>query len=257
MFHDFTYYPWQTLGGSFDWLYEHMGAFMWVVEIWDARREAGIETKEYIHWFREHPIEDDLKLLQWSDKELGGRGYLPWRPFTHPQLGPVEIGGWNRAYAFRNPPPDKREKELARFPEWLLWQALILPRLEWREVRVECIDTSGPLGTYRVRAVLQNSGWLPSYVTKQALRRKLLRGLIVEIDLPDGAKLVSGKARQEGGELEGRSGMHSAQGFALGDNATSDRAVFEWVVHAATGGTVGIRAVHERAGRLQQQLTLG
>jgi murein tripeptide amidase MpaA len=256
MFEDFTYYPGQTLGGSFDWLYEHMGAFMWVVEIWDPRKAAGINSKEYIHWFREHDIADDLKMLHWSDRELGGKGYLPWRVFQHPQLGPVEIGGWNRAYAFRNPPPELREQELARFPEWLLWQALIMPRLEWRDLRVELLDQGGPTGTYKIRAVVENTGWLPTYVSKQAQKRKLIRGLMAEIELPAGASLISGKAREEGGELEGRSSVHSAQSFSSGSSASADRGVFEWVVRAARGSSLSIGVAHERAGRLSRSVEL-
>ena len=65
------------------------------------QREAGITDYKYIDWFREHPLEDDLKLLRWSDEQLAGKGYIDWYPFEHPQLGPVEIGGWNDFYAFR------------------------------------------------------------------------------------------------------------------------------------------------------------
>ena len=43
IFQDFSYFPGQTLGGSFDWLYEHHGAFLWVAEIWDPKKAAGIE----------------------------------------------------------------------------------------------------------------------------------------------------------------------------------------------------------------------
>ena len=39
VYHEFRYHPKEVIGGTFDWLYEHMGAFTWVVEIWspDAR----------------------------------------------------------------------------------------------------------------------------------------------------------------------------------------------------------------------------
>jgi murein tripeptide amidase MpaA len=256
MFQDFTYYPGQTLGGSFDWLYEHHGAFMWVAEIWDPRKAAGVETKEYIHWFRDHDIADDLKMLHWSDKDLGGKGYLPWRAYQHPQLGAIEIGGWNRAYAFRNPPPDQREAELARFPQWILWQALILPRLEWRDVKIEVLDEQKDHGTYRLKASVQNSGWLPTYVTKLALHRKLSRGLLAELTLPPGASLHSGKAREFGGELDGWSSMHTAQSFFTPENVTADRGVFEWVIKAPRAVTLELSITHDRAGRLATTIQL-
>ncbi len=75
------------IGGTFDWLYEHLGMYTWVVEIWSPMREAGIGKYPYIDWFRDHPPEDDLKLYEWSRDRLGGLAHVAWRPFDHPQLG--------------------------------------------------------------------------------------------------------------------------------------------------------------------------
>ena len=118
---------------------------------------------------------------------------MPWKPFDHPQLGKVEIGGWNRFHAFSNPPPQFLERELARFPKWLLWQALISPKLEL--VHAGARRAGG--GNYKVTLVVQNTGWLPSYVSKRALERKVVRGVIAEIALPAGATLVQGKRRDD------------------------------------------------------------
>ena len=57
-------------------------------------REAGIANYRYIDWFRDHPIDDDLRLYRWNTEKLGGLAHVPWRPFDHPQLGRIEIGGW-------------------------------------------------------------------------------------------------------------------------------------------------------------------
>ena len=100
VYHEFRYHPKAVIGGTFDWIYEHLGMFSWVVEIWSPMREAGITDYKYIDWFRDHPPEDDLKLIRWSDEKLGGLAHIPWKPFEHPQLGKVEIGGWNRFHAF-------------------------------------------------------------------------------------------------------------------------------------------------------------
>jgi len=48
-----------------------------------------------------------------------------------------------------------------------------------------------------VRLVVQNTGWLPSYVSKRALERKVVRGVIAEIAVPRGGELVAGKRREE------------------------------------------------------------
>ena len=252
IWHEFQYYPNEHISGAFDWIYEHLGMFMWTVEIWNPKKEAGIDNREWIHWFRDHPVEDDLKMLHWSDRELDGHGHFDWRPFDHPQLGRVELGGWNKVKGFNNPPPHRLEAEVARFPQWLLWQALVSPKLEVRETAVTALGGD----TWRVRLVVENSGWLPTYVTKMALKHKLLRGVLAEIALPAGASLVEGKPREALGELEGWAYLHTGISFWPNKRPSADRAHADWIVRAPAGGTVTLSAAHERAGRVTTSVTL-
>ncbi|MGQ9901648.1 MAG: M14 family zinc carboxypeptidase [Fimbriimonadales bacterium] len=252
VYHDFKYHPKEYISGVFDdWMYDHLGVFAWTVEIWSPQQQAGIQEFKFIDWYREHPVEDDFKLLRWSDEALEGKGYADWYPFEHPQLGTVELGGWDMLYAWRNPPPKFLEQEIARFPDWLVWQLLISPKLEVYEATVE------PLGDalYKVRWVVQNTGWLPTYITKKALEKKVVRGVIAEIELPDGATLRMGKPREELGQLEGRAYKPSAASVWNAD-PTDDRAKVEWVVHAPQGGTVRLIARHERAGVVRVECAL-
>ncbi len=228
VYHDFRYHPKSVIGATFLWAFDHLGIFSWVVEIWSPMREAGIENYKYIDWFRDHPPEDDLKLLRWSDTALGGLAHIPWKAFDHPQLGKVEIGGWNRFHAFSNPPPAFLERELARFPKWLIWNAMISPKLELVHAGAE--DAGG--GNYKVSLVVQNTGWLPSYVSKRALERKIVRGLVAEIALPQGATLVQGKRRIDAGQLEGKAYKHTGVSFWPDLNVTDDRVKVEWIVRA-------------------------
>jgi murein tripeptide amidase MpaA len=253
VYHEFRYHPKEVIGGTFDWIYEHLGIFSWVVEIWAPMREAGITDYKFIDWFRDHPIEDDLKLIRWSDATLGGVGHIPWKPFDHPQLGKVEIGGWNRFHAFSNPPPKFMEKEMARFPRWLLWQALLSPRLTLVHSGAEKLAAD----TWKLTLVVQNEGWLPAYVSKRALARKTVRGLMVDVELPDGAELLSGKAHDDYGQLEGRAYKHSGVSFFPDHNVTDDRVKIEWVVKATAGHTVSLVARHEKAGVVRAKVKLG
>ena len=115
VFHDFKYHPKEVITGVFDnWLYDHYGLYAWTVEIWSPQSQAGIEEYKYIEWYREHDIEDDLKMLKWSDETLEGKGYIAWYEYDHPQLGAVELGGWDMMYCWRNPPPDHCSKKKSR-----------------------------------------------------------------------------------------------------------------------------------------------
>jgi murein tripeptide amidase MpaA len=252
VYHEFRYHPKSVIGGTFDWVYEHLGIFSWVVEIWSPMREAGIKDYKFIEWFRDHSPDDDLKVLRWSDSALGGAAHIPWKPFDHPQLGRVELGGWNRFHAFSNPPLACLEREVARFPKWIVWQALLSPKLEL----VHAAATAIGGGSYTVTLVVQNTGYLPSYVSKRALDRKVVRGVIAEIALPAGAALVQGKRREEAGQLEGRAYKHTGISFWPDYHVTDDRAKIEWVVRGKPGDVVKLVARHERAGVVRADVTL-
>ena len=251
VYHDFRYHPKEVItGGWDDWMYDHLGVFSWTVELWSPQRQAGIEEYEFIDWYREHPVEDDVKLLKWSDEKLGGKGFVEWYEYDHPQLGKVELGGWNRLYAFTNPPPEFLEKEIEPFPDWLVWHLLISPKLELREVT----STSLGEGMYQIRLVVENTGWLPTYVTKKAAEKKVARGVMIEIELPEGAKLKSGKVRREGDQLEGR--VYKPAASISPSDPTDDRLSTEWVVSAPQGGKARITARHRRAGVVRAEVEL-
>lgn len=255
IWHEFRYHPKETIGGTQDWLYEHLGALFWVVELWSPNQAAEIGGYKWIDWFREHPVEDDLKLLKWSDEQCGGQAHVDWRPFQHPQLGPVEIGGWDKLNYWRNPPPALREREAARFPAWMTQLALSLPRLELLRTEVRAL---GP-DTWRVRLAVANSGWLPAYVTQRALQRKVVRGVLFEIHLPEddaAVSLVAGKPRMEGPQLEGHAPKSSQIAFLPNREVTADRAVGEWIVRAPAGTRLALSARADRAGAVRTQVTL-
>ncbi|MCI0394686.1 MAG: M14 family metallopeptidase [Chloroflexi bacterium] len=245
VYHEFKYDPKDYIKGTFDdWLYEHLGLYAWTTEIWSPQRQAGLEVKKYIEWFREHPVEEDLKLFHWAREILGQDGYVEWRPFEHPQLGPVELGGWNVMITWRNPPPHLLEKEIAPLADFVIFNCLISPKLE-----IHTLTTEKQGDIFTIRLVLHNTGWLPTNVSQKALEMKAVRELEVDISLPEGARLLSGEMKAKVGQLAGRDDK-GAVAFWAGD-ATRERAKVEWVVQAPQGGQATITAVHQRAGTVR------
>jgi len=244
IFHDFKYHPKQVIkGGSDDWLYEHHGVYAWTTEFWSAQRAAGITDYKFIDWYLDHPVSDELKLLQWSDGELEGRGYIDWYAFDHPQLGRVELGGWDRLYCWTNPPPHLLEREIENHSKFAVFHALISPKLEIHSVTREELGD----GKHYVRLVVVNTGWLPTNISQKAMDRKAVRPVEVQLTLPDGARLVGGELKTEAGQLQGRNLKRNTIGWRS-DDATSDRAKLEWVIEAPSGGVLEIEARHQRAG---------
>jgi hypothetical protein len=123
--------------------------------------------------------------------------------------------------------------------------------LEVRSLDVEKLGES----SFLLRLVLQNSGWLPTNVTEKAVERKAVRELEVELELPDGARLVGGDVKTEAGQLKGRADKRSTTWWA-NDESTSDLAKLEWVVEATPGTELGIEARHQRAGTVRRRVTL-
>jgi murein tripeptide amidase MpaA len=252
VFHDFKYEPKESIKGSaHDWLYDHVGVFAWTTEFWSPQRRAGIEDYQYIEWLRDHSPEDDLKLLRWADSEIGEGAYVDWYSFEHEQLGAVELGGWEVMASWGNVPFKFLRDEIASHADWALWHLLISPLLSIRSLEVE------PLGDERflVRLLVENTGWLPTYVAQKALDRQSVRPLEVELTLPEGARVVAGELRTEAGQLEGRVHLRSALWWGT-DQGTSDRTKLEWVVEAPSGGTLGVEARHPRAGVVRRDVEL-
>ena len=251
VFHDFKYDPKQTLkGGAHDWLYDHLGVFSWTTEFWSPQRQAGLADYHLTDWIREHPVEDDLAIYRWA-QETFPDAYVEWYPFDHPELGKVELGGWDIVHYWFNVPFSRLEGEIEPHSDWALFHLLISPLLEIRSLEVERLGNTA----FLVRLVLQNSGWLPTNVSAKALERAVVRGIEVELDVPEGARVVAGDVKTDAGQLEGRIDKRSTTWWG-NDESTSDRTKLEWVIEAPAGTELGIEASHSRAGTKRRRVTL-
>jgi murein tripeptide amidase MpaA len=250
IFHDFKYDPKLVIrGGDVDWVYDFLGAFAFVTEFWSPQRAAGLEGYHFIDWLRAHSPEDELAVLKVAD-ELG-EGYVDWYPFEHPQLGEVEIGGWDLVRFWFNPPLSRLEEEIRPHADFALFLALASPLLEIRSFESTAIGG----GAHRLRLVLENAGWLPTNVTQKALERKAVRPIEVSLELPDGARVVTGKEREEAGQLAGRVEDRQVTWWGV-DHSTKNRTKVEWVVEAPAGARIGVVASHARAGTARAELIL-
>jgi murein tripeptide amidase MpaA len=251
VFHDFKYDPKQTIkGGAHDWLYDHIGVYSWTTEFWSPQRQAGLKDYHFTEWIREHPVEDDLALVKWADENYPD-AYVDWYEFDHPELGKVELGGWDIINYWFNVPFDRLEQEVAPHSDWALFHALISPLLEVRSLDVERLGET----SFLVRLVLQNSGWLPTNVTQKAVDRNAVRDLEVELDLPSDARLVGGEVKTQAGQLKGRVEKRSTTWWG-NDDSTAELAKLEWVIEARAGTEIGIEASHQRAGTIRRRVTL-
>jgi hypothetical protein len=228
------------------WLYNRFGIFSFITEFWNPLKAAGVKPEGRVStWLGgDHPIEDELKLLAWNDNELGGKGHLPWTPFQHPQLGAVEVGGWDKVRYWYNPPMEQVQAEVAPHADWLVHLGLSSPKIAIRSF------TATPAGPdlWTLRLVVENTGWLPTSGSQKAADEKLVEGVQATLQLPAGATLVEGAATQDAGQLLGRSQQKSIATWWGYEPGTPDRALLQWTVQARKGTDISATVAHPRAG---------
>jgi murein tripeptide amidase MpaA len=250
-FHHFTYEEAKPIVGVFDdWCYDHRGIITYTIELWSPAKAAGVEVKDYIAFLKERPEEEMLKFLRWNDKELGGRGFKAWTPFEHPQLGAVEIGGWRWLRFWTNPPATMLPEVCRANMYFTLVHAASTPCLRIAEFAADQIAPD----LRKVTLVIENTGFLPTNVTKIALDHQLVRPVIVELDLPArGVALLIGKPKTEIGQLAGTGILDEWESSRWTDGQTrSNRARVEWLVRGA--GPLGVVVKSERAGVVRAKI---
>lgn len=252
VFHDFKYHPKEVITGTFDdWLYDHYGVYAFTVELWDLPGMAGIKDRNFIEWYLDHPHEDDLKIYQWVKENVPDEGYIEWHPYHHPQLGEVELGGWNRMYTWRNPPPQFMGEEAARNTPLVKALGKMVPKLSIHELSCKVVAD----GVYHINLVVDNTGYFPTYTSAQARRKQAVRPVRVELD-PQQCQVVSGFKRKDIGHLEGRS--NKVGGFGpIAHSPTDNRARVEWLVSGSPGSAITISIISERAGTIRREIVLG
>lgn len=251
-FHDFKYHPKEVITGVFDdWMYDTFGVFTFTVEQWDLPTEAGIKERKLMEWLRQHPHEEDLQILKWADEHIGAGAYVDWYPFEHPQLGPVELGGWNFMYTWRNPPPLLMGAEAERNYPFALAIGGMLPSLSIHTLALEPL--SG--GETYLNLVVENTGFFPTSTSEQGRKRNASRPVRVELDLPEGVQLRSGRRKLELGHLAGRSGRLQTS-MIWTSSPTDNRARAEWVLKGPAGAEITLRILSDRAGSLTRTVRL-
>ncbi|MDI3270501.1 MAG: M14 family metallopeptidase [Bacillota bacterium] len=239
--------------GADDWAYEHRGILAFTLELWDLDGRAGARgysrggVKALLALSQEEREEDETKRLRWNDEVLGGRGFHPWRPFDHPQLGKVELGGWERKFTLQNPPLDpphllEHEGRVAR----KLAQGLLplLPRLAIPKALLKPLGEGENL--LELQVTVANEGYLGTAITAQTQKALKLPGVQVEVALPQGWKSLSGPLRRDVGQLSG---------WGDGGSPSQNAVHLRWVLHGTKGaGPLRVTAFHPRGGREEVQV---
>jgi hypothetical protein len=114
---------------------------------------------------------DDVDRLRWDTQQNQGRCFRDWETFQHPQLGEVEIGGFNPKYCLQNPPTHLLAEWVHPHAMWNLALAQHLPLLELEDVEVSDAGQDGDARLYDVTVRWTNTGRLPTALRQAQLVR--------------------------------------------------------------------------------------
>ena len=150
-------------GHSPDFGYFQYGAIWYGDELWNGGRMKDYDGDGRI---------TELENLRWLDENLPGKYFKPWTKFQHPQLGEVEIGGFNPKFFRQNPPPEILEEWAAKEARFNLLLAKSLPQV--RVVSLDVKPVKKEPGSFEIVAIFTNDGFLPTAL-EMAKRVKIVR----------------------------------------------------------------------------------
>jgi hypothetical protein len=203
-FHEFLYEPEKPLHGDLsDYAYHQRGALAYVIELWDLFKQLGIERKKPFVDHYSKLTRKDMRALAAFDKEHNaGRIFGQWKTVQHPQLGEVEVNGFDPRVGIWNPPYEKLAETCAAQSAAFLRVAALLPRLSVSEVKRETVGA-----TQRVEIRVANHGYLGSVGAPSAKGLPHVEPLRLTAKAEGGATLLApAEAVIEIGHLDGWGG---------------------------------------------------
>lgn len=235
--------------GSFlQWAYEHRGVVAFRPQLWSLGRAVGLEVEDPLAFATDRSEPESLSVVRWLDREAPGYGFVPWTPVEHPQLGAVEVGGWDPLYSWLNPPPGPIIQETSdKFVRMVIALASGLPRLRVRRVSEEVMGWSEFLppdagqGEFlplrRLTVEVENSGFLAGWLTEQGRRMNCVAPMELRLHQDGATTLLMGEAFASTPAL---------RGSAEADPSKSVWVRFEWIVRGT--GHVQAEILHDKSG---------
>lgn len=216
-------------GTLISWSYWDFGVVAFVPEFWGGLAEDYDEDGRVSEYDR----------LVWDDKNNSSEGFIQWKSYDHPQLGEVEIGGWDRKFTRQNPPPKFLKGEIEKYVEWMLWLAETSPQLRINMMEITSIEKRKVIS---LSAEVQNIGYLPTNITERSIEASLVQPVRAIIEL-ENAELIGGKTRTDLGHIVGsrdsnRSSSDSKRNLTYGIKINGPNAKAKLTIISEKGGTV-------------------
>jgi len=207
-------------GCSNDFAYNVLGISHYVIELGNGFNDAGMSTLEYLKY--DNPDFFYKNIKEYSDRE-GYEVFYEFKPFKHPQLGEVEIGGLRAGSGYYQN-PGVLAGIVPKATEFILKHASMKPELIIDNCEV--INLGNDI--YRIRAQVKNTGVFGTKVMSGV--NSYQASYPVHIFLGDGVEILSRPNIYEKDKLDSMESMY-----------------VEWFIRSQGCSSVEICASHPKA----------
>lgn len=225
-------------GTQIDFGYLGLGRFCFTNELWTPRMGADTNKNGKI---------DEEEKRRWYDDFGHGRSYHEWKKFDHPQLGEIEIGGYDQ-FTNRIAPAEMFIEEGFRNALFTIYHAEAFAELEINDVRVSAVDDDH----FRINLAVRNKGVMPTD-SKKAVQRKTDSPVNVSVS---GAEIVMCGTSSDmfGKAVKLQKGRQDALRIARIAGRSSRYG--EIIVRGKSGDKITLKARHLRAVKADIEVTL-
>lgn len=217
-------------GMTTDWDFLQLGVWSITTELWNPAKDIpGLPRTSGAGAAAEGPaarLALDRALLKHQDEKYGGRLFVAWKPFKHPELGEGEIGGWNPRYAANAWPGEPLAGVCDKHYRFEMIRAGLMPDVVIVQAKARLLYTSesareasamttggevrikkgGAKGKYRVvevTAVIKNRGPLATHTARGSALRGNREDVVWLVGPRDKVTFLQGTPYQRLGVLDG------------------------------------------------------
>jgi hypothetical protein len=226
-------------GHSLSTAYFQWGLFMFEIELGLMMNSAGVTTEEYLELAHAekgspYPPTAVRRLMRWWDSqpvETRDPLFEAWEPYQHPQLGPVEIGGFLRRHQGGPSFADLAALVKGTYA-FTVDHARKCPRVELEDLRVDAVAA----GVFRIRVRVANRGEFPTHISNRGRGLRRFPPVRVEFQAAEGVTLLSAQGHYTLGHLAGLVGSQSLEWFVSAHQGAGE--LCELRVLGGTGGNL-------------------
>jgi len=209
-------------GMATDWMYKQLGIYALTTELWNPMRDI----PDFPQFEGEDArIKAQRELLKYQDEKFGGRLFLSWKKFNHPELGEGEIGGWISKYRSNALPGEPLTNVCEKHWQFEKFRAGLQPdivitkaeakvitessaseadaRLDGDQVTITKGKSKGKYKIVEVTATIENKGKLATHIARGAQLAGNREDIVWLIGDRDRVAYLQGSPFQKLGVIEG------------------------------------------------------